>query len=387
VLDYLQEYQMITIVCISATDGFLELLNAEKMNSPFDIVVIDEHFSGLSVDELISAIRAEKSLEKTFILCVREDNKVIDDGCSVIVTVPVTNEKLQHAFMYVLNAKRSGEGIKHKVIKGVVLRQTRHTNILLAEDNLINQKVVRKILEMQGHTVDIAANGEQAISLLEKKPYDLAIVDLQMPDVGGIDVINHFRATHIDEAQMPFMILTANATTEAINLCDELGVSAYLTKPVRSSHLLEVVNRVLGIEKLNLPADTLLYQPSKETDSARNLQVLDHKTLGDLERLSKDPEFMPSMTASFIRDSDALLATMQKSLEEGDLHRYRDCAHAIADNASGVGAFSLRAACTAITGIDQSEFKMRGIELLAKISSTYTVTCQALSHYLQQRHV
>jgi two-component system sensor histidine kinase RpfC len=386
VLDYLQDCQMLTKVCTSVTDGFLELLNAEKMNSQFDIVVIDENFSGLAVDELISAIRAEHSLDRTFIICVRDENKIIDDD-SIVVSIPVTNDKLQHAFMYILNAKRRGEGIKNKVIKGLLSRQTTQSNILLAEDNLINQKVVRKILEMQGHIVDIAANGEQAIALLEKKPYDLAIVDLQMPDVGGTDVINHYRATHLDEAQMPFMILTANATTEAINLCDELGVSAYLTKPVRSSHLLEVVNRVLGIEKLNLPSDTLLYQPTKGINSVRDLQVLDHKTLGDLEKLSKDPDFMPSMTQSFIRDSDALLAVMQKSLEEGDLLRYRDCAHAIADNASGVGAFSLRVTCSTITGIDQSEFKNRGIELLAKISSTYSVTCQALNHYLQQRQV
>jgi two-component system sensor histidine kinase RpfC len=385
VLDYLQDCQMITKVCTSVTDGFLELLNAEKMNAPFDIVVIDENYAGLDIDELISAIRAEKSLDKMFIICVREDNKMIGDGCSAVVSIPATNEKLQHTFMYVLNAKRKGEGAENKVITGLQSRQSIHSNILLAEDNLINQKVVMKILETQGHTVDIAANGEQAISLLDIKSYDLAIVDLQMPDVGGIDVINHYRATHADEAQMPFMILTANATTEAINMGDELGVSAYLTKPVRSSHLLEVVNRILGIEKLNLPAETLLYQPKKGGNSVRDLQVLDHKTLGDLEKLSKDPNFMPSISESFIRDSDALLATMQKSLEEGDLHRYRDCAHAIADNASGVGAFSLRAACSAITAIDQSEFKIRGIELLAKISSTYSVTCQALNHYLQQR--
>jgi two-component system sensor histidine kinase RpfC len=386
VLDYLQECQMITKVCASVTDGFLELLNAEKMNSPFDIVVIDENFAGLAVDELISAIRAEKSLDKVFIICVREDKRVFDDeGCFAVVSLPATNEKLQHAFMYVLHAKRRGETAKNKVFNALLLHQSAHSNILLAEDNLINQKVVKKILEMQGHTVDVAVNGEQAISLLDRKSYDLAIVDLQMPDVSGIDVINHYRAIHVDEAQMPFMVLTANATTEAIKLCDEIGVSAYLTKPVRSSHLLEVVNRVLGIERLNLPADTLLYQPTRGTNSVRDLQVLDHKTLGDLEKLSQDPHFMISMTESFLRDTDALLATMQKSLEEGDLHRYRDCAHAIADNASGVGAFSLKATCSATTGIDQSEFNARGIELLAKISSTYSVTCQALNHYLQQR--
>ncbi|MEW8545356.1 MAG: hypothetical protein AB2693_17680, partial [Candidatus Thiodiazotropha sp.] len=67
------------------------------------------------------------------------------------------------------------------------------------------------------------------------------------------------------------------------------------------------------------------------------------------------------------------------------LNQYRDCAHAIADNASGLGAFSLKTVCSAVSGIEQSELHSRGVKMLAKISSTYSVTCQALNHYLQQR--
>ncbi|MES9973284.1 MAG: hypothetical protein ABW094_03420, partial [Candidatus Thiodiazotropha sp.] len=185
--------------------------------------------------------------------------------------------------------------------------------------------------------------------------------------------------------QMPFMILTANATTEAVKQCDEIGVSAYLTKPVRSSHLLEMVNRVLGIEMMDIPPGTLMDQPLREANSVRHLQVLDHKTLMDLEKLSKDPNFLQSMADSFLRDSDAQLINMQKSLEEGDLNQYRDSAHAIADNASGMGAFSLKTVCSAVSGIEQSDLHSRGVKMLAKISSTYSVTCQALNHYLQKR--
>jgi two-component system sensor histidine kinase RpfC len=386
VLDYLQECQMITKVCTSFADGFLELLNAEKLDFPFDIIVIEEKYAGTAVGEFLSEIRAETSLDKLAIICVREDdNATSSDGCSAVVSLPVTNEKLRHAFMYLLNAKRCGEEAQRKVFKASLPSETTRAKILLAEDNLINQKVVRKILEMQGHDVDVASNGEQAIALLEANSYGLAIVDLQMPDIGGIGVINHYRIMHGNDDQVPFMILTANATTDAIKMCNEVGVSAYLTKPVRSSQLVEEVNRILGIEELNLPAHTLLHQPARESDSVRGLQVLDHKTLLDLEKLSKDPKFLLNMAESFLRDGDALLATMQKSLEEGDLKQYRDCAHAIVDNASGMGAISLKAACSAVTGIDQSEFNDRGIKMFAKISSTYSVTCQALNQYLQRR--
>ncbi|MET0110080.1 MAG: ATP-binding protein [Candidatus Thiodiazotropha sp.] len=386
VLDYLQERQMITKVCTSVADGFLELLNAEKMDSPFDMAIIDENYTGLAVDELMSAIRAEKSLDRLSIVCVRDDIKAGDsDDCSAIVSPPVTHKKLHHAFMYVLHKARKGADTESMVYKGLPPRESTHSCILVAEDNLINQKVVKKILEMQGHTVDVASNGEEAIALLDTKTYDLAIVDLQMPDIGGIDVIKHYRVMHVDEAQMPFMILTANATTDAVKQCDEIGVSAYLTKPVRSSHLLEMVNRVLGIEMMDIPPDTLMDQPLRAANSVRHLQVLDHKTLMDLEKLSKDPSFLQSMADSFLRDSDAQLINMQKSLEAGDLSQYRDCAHAIADNASGIGAFSLKTVCSAVSGIEQSELHSRGVKMLARISSTYSVTCQALNHYLQQR--
>ncbi len=387
VLDHLQDWQVITNVCSNITDGFLELLNAEKINEPFDIAIIDESQASLPIEELVSAIRAETTLDGLSIICLKDGeatNEVY--GCSAIVTSPVTAEKLKHAIIYVLKQRHTAvEMTGVKVFRSQSQREPRQSRILLAEDNLINQKVVTKILELQGHVVDVALNGEEAIAMLETKRYDLAVVDLQMPDVGGIDVIKHYRAMHIDQDQIPFMILTANATTEAIKQCEEIGVSAYLTKPVRSSHLLEVVNRILGIEEMNIPADTIMDQPVRQSALQRSFQVLDPRTLVDLEKLSKDPGFLQNMVDSFLRDSDTLLINMQRSLEEGNIHQYRDCAHAIADNASGIGAFSLKTVCSATSGIEQSDFETHGVKMLAKISSTYSITCQALHHYLQQR--
>jgi two-component system sensor histidine kinase RpfC len=386
ILDYLQLKQMITKVCTSVTDGFLELLNAEKMDSPFDVIVIDENYTGLAVSELINAIKAEKSLENIAIICVREDGvSSYDDGYSTVIDLPLTQEKLHNTFMYLLNVKHNNDSAEK------MAQEPSHTciqsNVLLVEDNLINQKVVRKILEIEGHTVDVASTGEEAMALLDSKHYDLAMIDLQLPDMNGIDVITHYRALYTEEPQMPFMVLTADVTQQAIKECEDIGVGAYLAKPVRSSQLIEVVNRVLGEDKLNLPDNRKRLKNTEVSDSSaiRSLQVLDYQTLSELEKLSKDPAFMRSMVESFLRDSDELLLMMYKSEEENDIAHYCDCAHALADNASGVGAISLKAVCNAVSAIEKSEFNTRGIKMLAKISSTYSVTCQALYYYLEQR--
>jgi two-component system sensor histidine kinase RpfC len=386
ILDYLQLKQMITKVCTSVTDGFLELLNAEKMDSPFDVIVIDENYTGLAVSELINAVKAEKSLENIAMICVREGGMAShSDGCSAVIDLPLSQEKLHNTFMYLLNVKQNKDCAEERV-QGP-LQTSMHSNVLLVEDNLINQKVVRKILEIEGHTVDVASTGEEAMVLLDSKHYDLAMIDLQLPDMNGIDVITHYRALYAEEPRMPFMVLTADVTKQAIKQCGDIGVSAYLAKPVRSSQLVEVVNRVLGEDQMNLPDNQYRLKNTGESGAGviKSLQVLDYKTLRELEKLSKDPDFMHSMIESFLRDSDELLLMMYKSEEENDITQYCDCAHAIAENASGVGAFSLKAVCNAVSAIEQSEFKTRGIKMLAKISSTYSVTCQALNYYLEQR--
>jgi two-component system sensor histidine kinase RpfC len=387
ILDYLQHKQMITKVCASVTDGFLELLNAEKMDSPFDVIVIDENYTGLAVSELISAIKAEKSLDNIALICVREDSVSSEnDGCSTVIDLPLTREKLHNTFMYLLNVKQNRESAEETAHKGRSEAPIQ-SNVLLVEDNLINQKVVRKILEIEGHTVDVAPTGEEAIALMDSNHYDLAMIDLQLPDMNGIDVITHYRAMYTEEPRMPFMILTADVSKQAIKQCENIGVSAYLAKPVRSSQLIEMVNRALGVDQRNLPDNQYRFDTTEESGSGaiRTLQVLDYKTLRELEKLSNDPDFMHSMIDSFLRDSDDLLLTMYKSVEESDIAQYCDCAHAIADNATGIGAFSLKAVCNAVSAIERSEFNARGIKMLAKISSTYTVTCQALNYYLEQR--
>ena len=120
--------------------------------------------------------------------------------------------------------------------------------ILVAEDNAINRKVIAKILESAGHRVDLVEDGEEALAALYRTSYDLAIMDLQMPQMGGLQAVRRYLG---GGDSLPFIVLTANATTDAVQECADAGVRACLTKPVEARHLLAVVSSVTRAQSVS----------------------------------------------------------------------------------------------------------------------------------------
>jgi two-component system sensor histidine kinase RpfC len=391
VLDGLQEWQLDVKVYSNIGEGFLELLNAAKVKEPYDIAILDETHSELPDDDLVHTIRSEQSLDDLELVCVtnyspnlERENRLCHEGFSAVVTTPVTPEKVRRVLQYALKRKHSSRK-SPRIFRSADQGLGSDARILLAEDNPINQKVVKKILQLQGHHIEVVSHGQDAIDLLKEERFDLAILDLQMPDIGGIDIIKAYRSMRKQEPEMPFIILTANATREAAEECEAVGVEAYLTKPIRSAHLLDVVRETLGDNVAGVLTDTILDLPFRDANQEKSGRILDMATLKGLGRLSKDPGFMSNLADSFLNDSKLLLDAMHQAVDEDNLNRYKDCAHALADNASGIGAYSLMTACTSATHLDQERFNEEGVKLLTQISSIYSLTCQALRHYLNSK--
>lgn len=123
--------------------------------------------------------------------------------------------------------------------------EDRSLHVLVAEDNAINQAVLETILERIGHQVCIANDGEEALDILTERDtdFDLVILDINMPKVSGLDVLKAYRCMET-EAKMPIIMLSANALPETIEQCKRAGADEYLTKPVNSKRLAEVIDRV-----------------------------------------------------------------------------------------------------------------------------------------------
>jgi two-component system sensor histidine kinase/response regulator len=118
--------------------------------------------------------------------------------------------------------------------------------ILLAEDNLINQRLALRVLEKAGHSVMVAANGCEAVDLAARQQFDIALMDVQMPEMNGLEATRLIRRRECG-AHLPILALTAHAMTGDRERCLEAGMDGYLTKPVRVADLLREIARLGGI--------------------------------------------------------------------------------------------------------------------------------------------
>ena len=126
---------------------------------------------------------------------------------------------------------------------------SRPLTILVAEDNVVNQRVAQGILDKRGHTVIIANNGREAVQAVATQRFDLVLMDLQMPEMGGLEATATIRQMEtVTGGHTPIVAMTAHAMTGDQERCLAAGMDAYLSKPIRPQQLLATINRLVGVD-------------------------------------------------------------------------------------------------------------------------------------------
>jgi two-component system sensor histidine kinase RpfC len=254
--------------------------------------------------------------------------------------------------------------------------------ILVAEDNPVNQKVVSKILERAGHRVDLVGNGQLALEKLEVKEYDLTILDMQMPIMSGVDAIKLFRFSHT-ESKMPFIMLTANATVEAVKECENLGVDAYVTKPFHARKLIDVIDQVA--EQNSIASSVIEELPVKRQERAK--PVTDLTKLAEIASLSYESKFMEELVYSFLRDGAKLIGQMKEALNNGEIMRMKEVAHAFKGSAASLGAMQLYETGTKLSDLTVAGFTEKGETLIGQIENEFSMVSKELKNYLEQQKI
>src|SRR5262249_32831685 len=134
----------------------------------------------------------------------------------------------------------------HVVLPNSTSQPRTRLHILLAEDNMVNQRLAVRILEKFGHHVSIVANGQLAVEAVQREPYDLILMDVQMPIMGGFEATQHIRKweseNHV-EHRIPIIALTAHAMIGDRDKCMAVGMDEYVTKPLRFNELITTINK------------------------------------------------------------------------------------------------------------------------------------------------
>jgi len=247
--------------------------------------------------------------------------------------------------------------------------------ILVAEDNPVNQRVIRGLLEHAGHHTFLAHDGEEALAMLESadQPYHLAIIDMHMPQLSGPEVVQRWR--FMEKGRLPIVMLTADARAEAQAACEEAGADTFLTKPVNSRELVEVIARLAGQQA----------QPHAAAPHAKQVPELEESVLNDLAQMG-GPAFVQDLLTSFSEDSERALRDIERALIAQDYGQWRDQLHKLKGGASDLGANQLAQLCAEAERI--KPYEMTGIGAGQKLDGVRLALAgaqAALTAYLDRK--
>jgi two-component system sensor histidine kinase RpfC len=255
---------------------------------------------------------------------------------------------------------------------------------LVAEDNSTNQRVTQMILESGGHRATIVANGELALDALERGNFDIALFDLSMPGVSGLEALKLYKYT--TSKPIPVLILSANVTTGIIAECQNAGCAEFIAKPVRPSTLLNAIERHLAVA-----ADEIAQRPPlPRIDERPTLTVIDTpnvdlRVLDDLGRLSQDPTFVERLLNGFRSDVRRLVKSISDGLATRRYEDVKDAAHALKGGAGSVGATQLVQLAIRFEKAGHDVLRMKAATWTEELVHAADAAFAALDKHLEER--
>jgi CheY-like chemotaxis protein len=224
-----------------------EALALIEQGEHFDVAVLDMQLPEMDGPELARRIlRLRDEEELPLVLLTSLDGLAQARAAgefSAQLTKPVKASQLYNALLSALG-ERLPEPAAVEADGDEGARETSSLRILLAEDNPVNQKVALRILDKLGYRADVASNGLEAIEALERQQYDVVLMDVQMPELDGLDATRRICERWPDESRPRIVAMTANAMIEDREACFAAGMDDYVAKPVRAEELAEALDRV-----------------------------------------------------------------------------------------------------------------------------------------------
>ena len=237
--------------------------------------------------------------------------------------------------------------------------------ILLAEDNAMNQKVALRLLERLGYRADVVSNGLEALEALERQPYDVVLMDVQMPELDGLDASRRICERWPPESRPHIIAMTANALPEDREACFAAGMNDYVAKPIRGDELAAALKRARPLR--NRDAGSGESEISLEAAALQNL-----RDLGGVE-------FLAEVVDVFLADAPALITSLRSSLERQDTEELRRAAHTLKSNGATLGAAAFAELCRTVEQ-HAKDGRLDGVsQLVDRIEQEYQTLQEALA--------
>jgi signal transduction histidine kinase/CheY-like chemotaxis protein len=248
---YLNSWGLSADEASSGAMGIELMKQRAGLGRPYDVVVVDLMMPGMDGNSFIKITQQDPALAKTSIVALRPAGLPIPSDevvcASVHLTKPLRKAQFRRGIGAALGLDLDPSALKGGSRSGAIAGGPEVADVklrvLVAEDNMVNQKIVLKILGKMGHSADAVANGLEAVQASQVVEYDMILMGCQMPDMDGYQATAEIRRLEAGERRIPIIALTANAMAGDREKCLNAGMDDFLTKPIRPKILGETLNK------------------------------------------------------------------------------------------------------------------------------------------------
>jgi two-component system sensor histidine kinase/response regulator len=311
----LTKWMMLPTLVESGAAALTALRESQERGAPFDLVLLDVNMPEMDGFDMVQRLGRDSNASVPTIMMLTSSDHSGDAarcrsmGIAAYLIKPVRQSSLRDAILRALTRQTTRPLMPERPAP---VRMSAPLKILLAEDNAVNQRVATGLLQKAGHTVMVAENGREALAALDSMSFDLILMDMQMPEMGGAEAMTIIREREqAAGGHMPIVALTAHALKGDRERCLESGADGYVPKPISPPMLFHEIDLVLA-----------RFAPSAEerrTPSDR----------GALARVAADPAMLREIIAIFLDDSPKQLAALRDGLSAGDGSAVYRAAHTL----------------------------------------------------------
>ncbi|HZG01208.1 MAG TPA: response regulator, partial [Chitinophagales bacterium] len=364
-----------------AEDGPSCLESLERsaaLAKPIDLLVVDCLMPDMDGYELVRRIRdnearygAPKVVMLSSMTTTVENGEMRELGIDAYLTKPVTTHELYNAIGSVFQARAGREVIRDSERMHFTYKQVKPLRVLLAEDDAINQRLGTAVMQNQGHTVTVAANGRLAVELFRSDPdaFDVVFMDVQMPEMDGYEATQNIRAIEAERGgHIPIIAMTAHALKVYRDKCMEAGMDHYVSKPIKTEQLFEVLSQFFDApEAAAEPKAAEVTAAPLAAKSKANGKAVNGKANGFCFDVAKfkaqcmnDNGLMKELGKMFLGTAETQMASLYQAVSNGEYEVVNAVSHKLRGS---VAPF----------GFDTLTEEMRLLESGAKISDANAV--------------
>ena len=368
-------------VVATTREALTELQQQDAASDAYELMFLDDGFSSDELAAVADTFGAAAEGRREIVLLTTLEAEAASgppDGFIAHLTKPIRPSKLEDLLVDLGRRRRGEQGpeLAPVVATRPTKKMSADAHVLVVEDVPENQLVVQLMLEELGCSVDHASDGEEALERLAEQPYDLVLMDCQMPRLDGFRATTAFRASEDPGTRTPVVALTAHALPGDRERCLAAGMDDFMTKPLALEGLRQTLAKWLpGKNQRALEAITTMPAPPKSSTST----PLDADRLETLRRLG--PDVVPKVAQRFLDSTQGAIEQIRASAAAGNWLDLQTVAHALKGSGANLGAKELQVLCAEVEDRAKSG-KEIGQNLIAAIEDEHAQVRTALLQLL-----